>query len=386
MDKNKFHQTISIMTAALILVLCALFILTGRDKFSKTAVFSENENRYLTVLPDIGYEGLKDGEVTKQVEEWFSDHFVARGFFMNVRAISERSLQKTEINDVYLAKDGFLIEKPKRGESLDRVGNILKSFSKKIKAADVSMMLIPTAVTVYSDKLPLYADKGRQVEDIKELEVLTGIPSINVYRDLLNEARLYDGTKEDNNLYYRLDHHWTTYGAYVAYRSFCKEKGRKALSLEELKKEKISSDFKGTVYSKVNDFSLQGESMWAYDSGINLTVRYSDLEESFDTLFAKEYLDKKDKYSYFLNNLHPYTEIVNNDIDSEEELVLIKDSYANCLVPLLISHYKKIHVFDTRSYRNKVSEFVNQNNKIKDVLILYNMGTIHNDTGIGGIL
>ena len=164
------------------------------------------------------------------------------------------------------------------------------------------------------------------------------------------------------------------------------EKGILPLPLEKMRKNKVSSEFKGTIYSKVNDFKLSGEIMWAYDADVDLTVKYSDLDKSLDTLFAKEYFDKKDKYSYFLNNLHPYIEISNKEADNDKELVIVKDSYANCMVPMLIAHYKKIHVFDTRSYRGKVSEFVNRNPKIKDVLILYNMGTINDDTGVGGIL
>lgn len=386
MNKNRFNQVISVIIALGILILCTLFIFTDKIKFSKTAVFSENENRYLTVLPKISYKELKDGKITQQVEEWFSDHFVARDFFMNLRAISERNLQKTEINNVYLAKDGFLIEKPKPLDDSERIAGIFRNFSQKLEKANLSTMLIPTAVSVYSDKLPQHADVGSQEEDIKKLECLSGIPNIHVYDAFLNEAKVFDGTQEDNNLYYRLDHHWTTYGAYVAYRLYCQAKGLEPLSEDEFEKKKISEDFKGTIYSKVNDFRLSGESMWSYDSKTEISVRYSDLEESFDSLFAEEYLDKKDKYSYFLNNLHPYVEIVNKEALGSEELVLIKDSYANCMVPMLIPHYKKIHVFDTRSYRGRISEFINENPKIKDVLILYNMGTINTDTGIGGIL
>ena len=386
MSKNRFNQFMSTGIAILITILCILFIFTDKQKFSKRAVFSENENRYLSVLPDINYKGLKKGEVTRQVEEWFSDHFIARNFFMNVRTVFERSLGKTEINNVYLAKDKFLIEKPKVNDNLKRVAGIFKNFSKKIKNADVSMMLVPTSICIYSDKLPLNAKQGSQREDMKRLFELSEVTAVDVYDDLLREAKTYDGTKTDNNLYYRTDHHWTTYGAYVAYRKYCMEKGILPLPLEKMRKNKVSSEFKGTIYSKVNDFKLSGEIMWAYDADVDLTVKYSDLDKSFDTLFAKEYLDKKDKYSYFLNNLHPYIEISNKEADNDKELVIVKDSYANCMVPMLIAHYKKIHVFDTRSYRGKVSEFVNQNPKIKDLLILYNMGTINDDTGIGGIL
>ena len=48
-------------------------------------------------------------------------------------------------------------------------------------------------------------------------------------------------------------------------------------------------------------------------------------------------------------------------------------------------YYKKIYVVDTRYYKDAISEFINQNKKIKDVLVLYNMNTIDSDLGVGGI-
>ena len=40
---------------------------------------------------------------------------------------------------------------------------------------------------------------------------------------------------------------------------------------------------------------------------------------------------------------------------------------------------------DTRYYRLPVSQLINENPKVKNVLILYNMNTIDTDLGIGGI-
>ena len=117
----------------------------------------------------------------------------------------------------------------------------------------------------------------------------------------------------------------------------------------------------------------------------HLTVNYMDTKEKTDTLYAPAYLETKDKYSYFLNNIHPMIEITNEDTDSEEVLVLIKDSYANCIVPFLVNHYQKIYVVDTRYYKSSVSAFINDNAEVTDVLVLYNMNTIDADLGIGGI-
>ena len=88
---------------------------------------------------------------------------------------------------------------------------------------------------------------------------------------------------------------------------------------------------------------------------------------------------------HFFDNLHSYIEITNNNIDTDRELVIAKDSYANSFIPFLVNHYKKIYVFDPRSYKGAISDFVNEHNNVKDVLMLYNMNTIDKDTGINAI-
>ena len=87
----------------------------------------------------------------------------------------------------------------------------------------------------------------------------------------------------------------------------------------------------------------------------------------------------------FLNNIHPLIEITNEGADSDRELALIKDSYANSIVPFLVNHYKKVYVFDTRYYKKGPSSFIEEHPEITDVLLLYNMNTIDTDLGVGGI-
>ena len=103
-----------------------------------------------------------------------------------------------------------------------------------------------------------------------------------------------------------------------------------------------------------------------------------------DSLYNFDYLEEKDKYSLFLDNIHPLIEIENTAADSENELMLIKDSYANSMVPFLTHHYRKIYVFDTRYYRNGLSSFLSEHETITDILLLYNLNTLDGDTGIRG--
>lgn len=78
-------------------------------------------------------------------------------------------------------------------------------------------------------------------------------------------------------------------------------------------------------------------------------------------------------------------EIANENAESDRELALIKDSYANSMVPFLAHHYKKIYVFDTRYYKLGPSSFIKGHEGVTDVLVLYNLNTVDTDLGIRGI-
>ena len=94
----------------------------------------------------------------------------------------------------------------------------------------------------------------------------------------------------------------------------------------------------------------------------------------------------------YLNNQHSLIHIENPNADLERtddsehsSLVIIKDSYANSLVPLLIDQYEIIWVFDPRYYKGSISSWINEHKEVEDVLILYNLGTMDDDRGIGAI-
>lgn len=136
----------------------------------------------------------------------------------------------------------------------------------------------------------------------------------------------------------------------------------------------------------MNDYSHPKDAITIYTNPADdLTVTYADTGEVTNSLYNLDYVNEKDKYSLFLNNIHPLVEIENRTADSQDALLLIKDSYANSMVPFLAHHYRKIYVLDTRYYRDGPSSFLEAHRDITDVLLLYNMNTLDGDTGIRGI-
>lgn len=353
---------------------CAFF-------FTEKRSFSESENRYLSKFPAFSFDDLRDGTYTEEIQSYLADHFPLRDMFMGLKAETEIALGKREINGIYIADDGYLIEAYKKPENTEKIIGNFKKFYGAVdqKKTEVSLMLVPTASVIYKDKLPLFAQERDQMAVREEIYEKSGVPKIDCYEDLM-------AAKDMEQLYYRTDHHWTSYGAYEAYRAYCQQKGIQPLSLDSFEKKEVTSDFKGTIYSKLNDSRVGSDTITIFENPQNqLTVFYVDTDVTTDSLYNFEYLDKKDKYSMFLDNIHPLIEITNETADSERELALIKDSYANAMVPFLVNHYKKIYVFDTRYYKQGPSSFIKEHPQVTDVLVLYNMNTIDTDLGIGGI-
>lgn len=334
--------------------------------------FSENENRVLMKFPDFDTDDLLEGEYTFDISQYLSDHFPLRDSFVGLKNIIELNvLRNSYINGIYVCRDR-LIEDYKEPENTDKIIDIINSFNEKV---NTDLMLVPTAVSVYKDELP------KNAEPYDQNKVL------DYYYSRLNTNNIdlrgaFENAKEDTALYYKYDHHWTSDAAYIAYREYCDKKGFEPISKDKFEIDEVDGFF-GTIYSKLNYKFDNGDIIKIYENkNSELQVSYDG--KSSDSLFDMSYANKKDKYSIFLSNLHSFIEITNEKAQTDRELVVIKDSYANCLVPFLAEHYKRTYVFDPRSYKGSISDFVKEH-KAVDVLMVYNLNTIDTDTGIKAV-
>ncbi len=379
--------------------------------------FSENENRALASWPAYSFAALKDGSYMSGIQTYLSDHFPLRDPFMTLKTKYEMLTGREEINDIYLAKDGYYIEAYKTPKQQKKIITQFQKLQDAITTGakeNVRVMLVPTAISTYNAKLPGSApDRGvlRQVDTMNEIyAALPNMQKVDAWSALQTAAaqentdrtqasgnadgaqpvaNAWDADRDTSTadgLYYHTDHHWTTHGAYVGYQAYCSAAGLSPIPEADFQKTCVTTDFHGTIFSKLHDSTVPGDAITLYEYPANqLTVSYPDTGEVTDTLYNRDYLAQKDKYSVFLNNLHPLVEITNARADSDRQLVLIKDSYANSMVPFLVHHYQKIYVFDTRYYRFGPSSFINEHPEVTDVLLLYNMNTIDTDLGVGGI-
>ena len=102
------------------------------------------------------------------------------------------------------------------------------------------------------------------------------------------------------------------------------------------------------------------------------------------TLYDTSKLKEKDKYVLFLGGNYPVLDI-RTTADTTDRLLLVKDSYANSVIPFLTAYYREIIVVDPRYYYDDIRE-VMKKNKITSVLFLYNGNTFVQDNSISGVL
>lgn len=319
--------------------------------FTKDSSFSAYENRSLQTLPAFSVESLFDGTYTKKLDTYVSDQFIFRNNWIRTKTLSdEKLLGKNCINDVYLGKDGYLINRYTQAdfqaETLEKNVKYLKEF---MNLYDANVILVPTASEILTNKLPLGASHFSQKELLSEIPTSIDVASV-----------LSKHTEDP--IYFKTDHHWSLLGAYYVYEHLVDE----PIPYET---ETVSTEFYGTTYRKIN-IPVAPDFLEKIKSPNTFSVVYDESITS-DSLYNEKALETTDKYPYYLDGNHALTQITNETIDSDKSLLIIKDSFANIFATLICNNYKNTHMIDLRYYNGNIQAYIEEN-QIDEVMFLYN--------------
>lgn len=369
--------------------------------------FSENENRYLQAAPKLTVDHVLNGRFETQAEDYLNDQIIGRSLWVRTMAMTEAVLGVGDINGVYLAADGRVVKRVTEADfDWDRYRKNLKQVAELAESREASggrlyAMLVPTAAYVYQNDLPAHAMRFDEDRAFTDAADALGDRLIDL-RDAMQDA-VTDGSaareSADGGVFFRTDHHWSGYGAYLGYAEFLQ--ARAALSnplradggeesptasggvmipaaapYAKLAPTVLSDDFYGTLYSKVLLPTLTKDSVET--PGAALTAKYQVRlnGETYDSLYFNEYLDKKDKYAVYFGGNYDKVDIeigaatgqAAQTASSKGSLLILKDSFANSFVPYLLGDYSRITMIDSRYYRGNVTELAED---YDEVLILY---------------
>ena len=381
-----------IAVCAVLLVIIFGFALWG--VFLPDRVFSEQENRELQQLPSLSstpdasvMERLKNGtlldrlingEFTSDITAYLSDQFPLRDTIVGVKAGTEILIGKKENENVVAAEKGYLVtrEDYPSEENLNANLDAIKLFTAAMEKNGIPVYTAVAGRTcdVMLDVLPNGFPSSRRDYIWNALGDFGGIYLI----DLLNPLRSAASdpvSDEYGGVYYRTDHHWTTYGAYLAYCEIAKALEITPYPLSDFTVETATKEFYGTAWSSSGMKWIEPDTIYffRYEGDGDFTTTIRDKNITIEGFYDLDYLGKKDKYSVFLGGTNALTEVSANTGEEREKLLIIKDSFAQSVTPFLCRHFDVI-LLDVRYYKKSVAEFVAENG-IDKVLILNNIAS-----------
>jgi hypothetical protein len=342
--------------------------------------FSEVENRSLSEMPEFNAISVMSRDFMNGTEDFLSDHFAARSSWIGIKTDIELLSGKSEVNNVFILENRLVERTPQPDYQLaDLSIQAINDFAEKY-SVPTFVMIAPTSGGIYMDELPENSGSFNQKTLIDY--VYNGLDNENV--TALNAYSALYATR-DEYIYYRTDHHWTTLGAYYAYSSTIKKMGFTPVSLGKFDIEHASHSFKGTLYSKVLYDEIEDDVIdYYYNKSsakvMSVIVGEGEQAEVYDSLYFREYLAKKDKYSSFTGPNQPLINIKTDSL-SGKKLLLIKDSYAHCFVPFLVQHYSEIEMLDLRYINSSIENYVDVSS-YDQVLFLYNATSFAEDENI----
>jgi len=360
-----------ITTAIFITVICGLTIY---GLFKGSAEISISERRKLAQSPAISVKAIFDGSYAEDYRDFLQDQAVLREDFRAIKSFVERKiLLKKENNEVYVV-DNNIYDKfyGINQRYIERAATSIDNIIDSINSNKIYMSIIPSKAQMLDRSKYLLSDQNTITDYLKQ--------HVNAeYVDLMGLAR-----KGNENLFYATDHHWTTQGAIQAYKSIITTMGYEPIT--DYTFELVTDSYVGSNYGKAASKSIEKDKIYlAHNAYLDsMTVHRFETMDTFkfyDSIYFRELLEGLDPYDLFIGGLGPITIIENNRAQSDEELIMFKDSYSHSLAPFLAQHFKKVTLFDLR-YVRKEYIFNTYDLTSKTILFIYSTTILNTDPQI----
>jgi hypothetical protein len=409
--------------AVFLTILIALSLLNLLKPGDNALQIAELEKRQIQPWPAFSWSKLWDGELFQAYDDYFADHFVFRNGFIELGLAAGEFKGWHENGGVSIVKTsggnnmaGALADTDdpeatgqghSAGEVLSNesssylvVGNRAMQLyayspeSAEAYAAVVNQlrqsidervrfyaMLVPSAVEFEeSEQLRRLSDSQRQAFEHVYSLLDAGIHRVPAYANIERHRNEY--------VYFRTDHHWTSLGAYYGYEALAQAMDLTPVPLDAYEAVELPG-FLGTTYAATRKPELK-------KNPDTLTVYLPSVEHEYkifrkgsrngvkrSLVEQKLPVDGRGGYAVFLGGDFALGHITTG-ADGDRRAMVIKDSFANALIPFLLPHFQEIFVIDPRYYKGHLPTDI-ENYGVTDVVLL-NGPIVTSYTGISHLL
>ncbi len=419
-EKEEFRISqlaLKILYAASAVIFSCVLVVFGVISFvDKDKLVSETENRVLATRPQLTLSAIFSGKFVVEYENYYSDNFPARDFFIGVNGKIKNVLTRFSVGEstdviisVDKSDDDFAGEgidlgaKPQENEGMKEntaevtpdneasiKGSIIvsgnrameiytykekdaKRYASIVNKTAAAMpegvkfysLVAPTAVEFYGTKT--YREGIHSQRDaIKNIYSMLdkNVISVDAYSSLVEKSKEY--------IYFRTDHHWTARGAYYAYDAFCQKAGQTVPEIDSFTTHRIE-DFVGSLYRSSQADSLKKnpdyvECFELLVDATNTVYSTPEMTDGISTYIVAKKVNTDNKYLAFISGDQPIEKITTNVMNGKK-IVVLKESFGNAFVPFLCNNYEEIYVVDPRKVDLYLPDFV-ADNGIQEVLAI----------------
>jgi len=367
--KARKDETVTVAVfCAFLAVMSALFLLLPKKDFSET------EKRYLEETPALTWQRVASGEFGQDAETYMADHMPGRDFFVGLQAYYELYTGRQAAKDIYLADGQRLVEAPADHNKAAIAKNLtaINAFADMLQIP-VDLMIVPSAGWAHRQDIRGLAYEYRDEAILAD-----------IYSGAGSNVRCLDLTDifaQPQDLYYRTDHHWTSLGAYKAYAAYMQYLGREYRDQTDFTVETVDG-FRGSTHSRAALWMIPGESLELWTGSTGITVTNGESQEVHSGIFYRNRLGELDKYTVYLDGNHSIVRLENPDAKTSGKLLVIRDSYSNCLGGFLAESYETVVLVDLRYFKQTPVSLLCQEENFDNVLICYSVGNFMTDENL----
>lgn len=173
----------------------------------------------------------------------------------------------------------------------------------------------------------------------------------------------------DEYIYFRTDHHWTAKGAYYTSRVFLDTVGRTYPDLDAYTVHEFAGftgSLAGHTMQETPNLVKNPDTIYAYASPTlntaTITTQAGEVKEiPIVNPDPRSLYSQWSLYRCFIDGDHPLTVTHNEAVGDGSAILLIKESYGNAFLPLLVDSYEYVIAVDYRFLKDKaISDLVDE--------------------------
>lgn len=369
----KKAANILFVIAGMLFLAAAMVITIVREK-DETSYF---ENRALASMPELESETILDGTYFTDLETYLEDNAAGRTTLLRWKTRIDLLLQRPVVNDIVVTEDEDVLVAYSDFEVIDEEemqsdSEVMTEYLSNVNDVVTSYggyylyVAVPTHSYIFQEEFPWYLNSGADYIDL----------ALDILEDDLTEAgvpwfdlgTIYYAQDDPQSYYYKKDHHFTMFAAFLAYQSILEEINEETgaeipiLQEEDVTFTEIENYFLGSRGRKLFDLIPSTEHLYAL-SPVNV-IEYTRYDNGvLGDSTTHQWLTSTDEtvtYAYYMGGDIAET-VIETGREDYPDILIYGASYTNAIETVLYLSCDTMYSLDLRYYEGSLSEYIEEN-------------------------